>query len=99
MLDESHEIVGDEEVGGGRDEDSIAVGGRNADTDGDLIATLCVPNNFLYGRLDTEPSGGMAPAYSLAPQPSLDRRRIGSTIAVKGVGRHVHVEEIDRWFK
>ena len=41
MLDEYHNIVGEEEVGGERDEDSTAVGGRNAATAGVSNAPLC----------------------------------------------------------
>ena len=50
MLDESRDIVGEEEVGGGRDEDSTAVGGRNVATAGVLGATSCIPNYLPYGR-------------------------------------------------
>ena len=45
MLGESHDIVGEEDVGGGRDEDSTALGGRNAATAGVSGATLFVPND------------------------------------------------------
>ena len=54
MLGKSRNIIGEEEVGGGRDEDLTAVGVRNADTSGFAGATSCVPNNFPYGRLDTK---------------------------------------------
>ena len=67
MLDESRDIVGEEEVSGGRDEDSTAVGGRNGATAGVAGAILCVPNDWPYGRLDTESSGGMAPASPQSP--------------------------------
>ena len=45
MLDKSRDIVGEEEVGGRRDEDSTALGERNADTAGVAGATLCVTND------------------------------------------------------
>ena len=77
-------------MGGGRDEDSTAVGGRNAATAGVAGATSCVPNDWPYGRLDTESSGGMAPASPQAPPPSFDRRRIGNAIAVGSPGRRSH---------
>ena len=96
MLDESRDIVGEEEVGWGRDEDSTAVGGRNAPTVGFSGATSCVPNDWLYGRLDTELSGGMAPASPQAPSPSFDRRRIGNAIAVDSPSR---VKELDCRFE
>ena len=86
MLDESHDIVGDEKVGGGRDEDSTAVGERNVATAGVAGATSYFPNYWPYGRLDTEPSGGMAPASPRAPSPSFDRRRIDNDIYVDVVG-------------
>ena len=73
MLDESRDVVGEEEVGGGRDEDLTAIGGKNAATAGVAGATLCVPNNWLYGQLDTESSGGMVPASPQLPPPSFDR--------------------------
>ena len=99
MLDESRDIVGEEEVVRGRDEDSTAVGGRNAATASVVGATLCVPNNWLYGRLDTEFSGGMARACSQAPPPSFDRQRIDNAIAVDGIGIPGRVKELDRRFK
>ena len=86
-------------MGGGRDEDSAAVGGRNAATAGVSGATSCVPNYWPHGRLDTESSGGIAPASPQAPPPSFDRRSIGNTIAVDGVGRPGRVEELDRRFE
>ena len=70
-------------MGGGRDEDSTAIGEKNAATAGVDGATSCVPNDWPYGRLDTEPSRGMAPAFPQAPPPSFDRRRIGKAIAGK----------------
>ena len=73
MLGESCDIVGEEDVGGGRDEDLTAVGGRNAATAGVAGATFFVPNDWLYGRLDTVLSGGMAPASPQAPIPSFDK--------------------------
>ena len=53
-MGKSRDFVGEEEVGGGIDEDPTAIGGENADTSGVASATSCVPNNFRYGRLDTE---------------------------------------------
>ena len=73
MLGEIRDIVGEEDVGGWRDEDSTAVGGRNAATAGVAGATLFVPNDWPYGRLDTESSGGMAPASPQASIPAFDR--------------------------
>ena len=86
-------------MGGGRDEDSTAVGGRNAATAGVAGATSCVPNDWPYGRLDTESSGGMAPASPQALPLSFDRRKIGNAIAVDGVGNSGRVEELDRRFE
>ena len=83
-------------MGGGRDEDSTAIGGKNAATAGVAGATSCVPNDWPYGRLDTESSGRMAPASPQAPPPSFDRRRIGNAIAVGSPGR---VEELDCRFE
>ena len=45
MMDKYRDILGEEEVGGGRDEDSTAVGGRNTATAGVAGATSCVPND------------------------------------------------------
>ena len=73
MLGESCDIVGDEYVGGGRGEDSTALGGRNAVTAGVDGATLFIPNYWPYVRLNTELSGGMAPASPQVPIPSFDR--------------------------
>ena len=73
MLEEYSEILWDLEVGGGRDEDSTAVGGRNAATAGVAGATLFVPNDWPYGRLDTKSSGGMAPAFPQESIPSFSR--------------------------
>ena len=94
-MDKSCDIVGEEELGGGRDEYSTAVGGRNAATAGVAGATLCVPNDFLYGRLDTESPGRMAPAPPQAPSPSFDRQRIGNNISVDGIVSPGCVEELD----
>ena len=47
-------MVGEEEVGGGRDEYSTSIGVRNAATAGVSGATLCVPNDWPYGQLGTE---------------------------------------------
>ena len=95
MLDESSDIVGEEEVGGGRDEYSIAVGGMNAASASVAGDTYCVPKNWPYGRLDTDLSGGMAPASNQAPPLSFDRRRIVNTNAVDGFGRPGHIKELD----
>ena len=86
-------------MGGGRDEDSTALGGGNADTAGVAGANLCVPKFFPYGWLDTESSGRMAPTSPQAPSPSFDRQRIGNDIAVDGVGRPSCVKNIDCQFK
>ena len=63
MLEKYHSIIGEEEVGGGIDEDPTAVEGRNVDTAGVAGATSCIPNDLLYGRLETESSGEIAPAF------------------------------------
>ena len=73
MLGKSRNIIGEEEVGGGRDEDLTAIGGENAATAGVDGATSCVPNDWLYRRLDTDLSGGMAHVSPQAPPPSFDR--------------------------
>ena len=73
MLDGYHNIVGEEEVGGGRDEDLTDIGGRNTATAGVSGATSCVPNDFMYGRLETESSGGMTCAPPQAPPLYFDR--------------------------
>ena len=67
MLGKSRNIVGKEEVCGGRDEDLTTVGHKNADTAGVAGATSCVPNDFLYGRLDIESSVGMETASTQDP--------------------------------
>ena len=46
-------MVVEEEVGEGVDEDSTAVGGRNAATSDVAGATSCIPNDWLYVQLDT----------------------------------------------
>ena len=86
-------------MGGGRYDDSAAIGGKNTATAGVAGATSCVPNNWLYGQLDTYLSGGMAHASPQAPPPSFDRQRIVNAIAVDGVGSPVRVEEIYCRFK
>ena len=86
-------------MGGGRDEDSTAIGGKNAATAGVAGATSCVPNDWPYDRLDTESSGGMAPASRQAPPLPFHRQRIGNAIAVDGVGIPGHVEELDCRFE
>ena len=49
MLEESGDLVGEEEVGGGRDEDLTDLGERNTATAGVAGATSCVPNDWSYG--------------------------------------------------
>ena len=66
-------MVVEEDVGGGIDEDSTAVGGRNAATADVAGTTFFVPNDCPYGRLDTDSSGGMAPASPQESIPSFDR--------------------------
>ena len=73
MLGESRNIVGEEDVGVGRDKDSTDVGGRNAATSGVAGATFFVPKDWPYGWLDTESLGGMAPESPQAPISSFDR--------------------------
>ena len=92
-------ILGEEEVGGRRVEDSTAVGGRIAATAGVAGATSCVPNDWPYVWLDLESSGGMVTESPQAPPPSFYRRRIGNAIAVDGVGRPGRVKEIDCRFE
>ena len=70
MLGKPHNLVGEKEVGGGRDDYLTAVGGRNADTAGVAGATSCVPNNCLCGRLNIYSSGVMSPASPQAPSTS-----------------------------
>ena len=65
ILDESRDILGEEKVGGGRNEDSTAIGGRNSATAGAAGSTFCVPNDWPHGWLDTESSGGMVSTYPL----------------------------------
>ena len=86
-------------MGGGRDEDLTAVVHKNADTAGVAGATSCVPNNFLYGGLETESSGGMAPASPQAPLTSLDRRMIGNSITGDGFGSPSRIKELYFRFK
>ena len=86
-------------MGGGRDEDSTAIGWKNMATAGVAGATSFVPNDWLYGWLDTESSGRMAPASPQAPPPSFDRRRIGHAISVEGAGSPGRVEQIDCRFE
>ena len=82
MLGNSRDIFGEEDVGGRRDDDSTAVRGRNESTAGVAGATLFVSNDFMYGRLDTDSSGGIAPESHQAPIPFFDRWRIGIAIVV-----------------
>ena len=58
-------------------------------------ATSCVPNYFLYGRLETESSGGMTRVFPQEPLLSFDRRRIGNAIAVEGFGSPGRIDELD----
>ena len=99
MLDESHNIIGEEEVGERRYEDSTDVGGKNAATTGVAGATSCVRNNWPYGRLDKDSPGEMAPAYPQAPPLSFERQRIGNVIAIGGVVSPVRVKELDCRFE
>ena len=99
MSGKSRDIVGKEEVGGGRDDYLTVVGRRNADTAGVAGVTLCIPDNFLYGRVDTESSGGMAPASPQAPSPSFDRQMICNAIDVDGIGSPGCIKEIYFRFK
>ena len=99
MLGESRDIVGEEEVGGGKDEDYIAIGGKNAATSVVVGATLCVPNYWLHVRLEKKSSGGMATASPQAPPLSFDRQSIVNAIAVYGIGSPSCVEEIYCWFE
>ena len=68
----------------------------NAATAGVAGATSCVPNNWMYGLLDTDSPGRMAPESTQDPPPSFDRQRIGNAIAIDGVGSPGHVKELDR---
>ena len=86
-------------MGGGRDDYLTVVGRRNADTAGVAGVTSCLSNNFLYGRLDTELLGGMAPSYPQAPSPSFDRRMICNAIDVDGIGSPGCIKEIYFRFK
>ena len=99
MLVKSRDIVGKEDVGGGRYEDLTNVGHKNADTAGVSGSTSCVPNNFLYGWLDIDTSGGMTPASPQAPSQFFEIQMIGNTIAVDGVGSPGCVKEIYFRFK
>ena len=86
-------------MGGGRYEDSTSLGGRDTATVGVSGATLCVPNDCTYVRLDTELSGGMAHASPQAPPPYFDRKMIQNNIAVDGIGSPGHVKELDCRFE
>ena len=76
-------------MGGGGYENFTAIGGRNAATAGVAGATLFVPKYCLYGRLDTDLSGGMAHVSPQALPTSFERRRIVYYIPVDGVGSPV----------
>ena len=54
MLGESRDILGQDDVCVGKDEDLTAVRGRNAATAGVSGANFFVPNDCPYGQLDTE---------------------------------------------
>ena len=86
-------------MGGGRNENSTAVGGRNMATSGVAGATSCIPNDWLYGRLDTDSSGNMTPESTQAPPQFFDRRRTGNATFVDGVGSPGRIEELDRRFE
>ena len=86
-------------MGGGRYYYSTSVGGRNTATADVSGATMCAPNDYPYGQLDTELSGRMAPASPQSPLPSFDRQSIGNGIAVDGIGSTGCVEELDYWFE
>ena len=95
MLGKSSGIVGEEEVGGGRYEYFTSIGGGGgADTAGVAGATSCVPNYCMYGRLDTELSGGMAPASPQAPSHSFGRKMIGNAISVDGLGSSGCIKDV-----
>ena len=83
----------------GRDEDSTAIGGKKAATASVASATSCVPNDWLYSRLYTDLSLGMAHASPQAPPSSFDIQKIGNAISVGGVGRPGNVEELDFRFE
>ena len=85
-------------MGGERYEYFVAVGVRNVDTSSVAGATSYVPNNFPYGRLNIDSSGGMAPESPQTPSPYFDRRRIRNTIAVGDVGCPGRVKELDLRF-
>ena len=99
MLDEYCNILGEEEVCEGKDEDFTSVGGRNADNYGVSCVTPCVPNNWMYGRLDTELLGGMVPTSPQAPPPPFDRQRTGNAIAVDGIVGPRRAKELDCRFE
>ena len=86
-------------MGGGRDEDSTSVGGRNLATAGVAGATLCVPNNRLHVRLDTYSSGGIATESPQAPPPSFGRKMIGNTIFIDSIGSPGRIKELDCRFE
>ena len=67
---------------------------RNAATAGIVGATLCVPNDWLYGRLDIESAGGMVPAYPQSRLLSFDRLMMGNAISFDGVGSPGRIEDI-----
>ena len=85
--------------GWGRDEDSTAIGGKKAATASVASATSCVPNDWLYSRLYTDLSLGMAHASPQATLSSFDIRKIGNAISVYIVGSPKHVEELDCRFE
>ena len=82
-------------MGGRRDENLIDIGGGDSAPAGVAGNTSCVPNDWPYGRLDTELSRGMDPASTQATPPSFDKQRIGNAIVFNGVGSPGRVEELD----
>ena len=59
---------------------------------------MCVHKNWPYERLNTESSGGIAPASLQEPPPSFDIQRIGNSVFIDVVGSPSHVKELDYWF-
>ena len=99
MMRKSRNVVGEEEVGGRRDEYSTSIVGKNEATSGVAGATSFVPNNWTCVQLDTESYGGMVPVSHQDPSSSFDRRRIGNSIAVNSVGNPSCVEDLYCQFK
>ena len=72
-------------MSGGRDEYYKAVGGGGAATTGLAGATSCVPNDWPYGRLDTESSRGIDPAYNQAPPLFFDIQGLATLFLLKAL--------------